>query len=191
AAGSSLPGRSRGGAWRTTRPPRWSSPLRGSSEAPRRWERTLRSRPIPQPHEQGVEDSGGRPPDRGANHLVGESPVDTIAPSVANGGFRQRELAERILEHLRDLRGVGPQHRTGLEHPDERHDQDAGYRGVDGLEGADDVHGLPGEPELLLRLPERRVQQPRIPGVLQPARERDLARMARKILGASGEDHGG
>jgi hypothetical protein len=94
---------------------------------------------------------------------------------------------ERRLEDVGHLVRIGQQREARPHEADHRHDQVAGA-GLIGRGQAHRLHEAGLEPDLLVRLPQRRLPG-RFARILPAARQRDLARVAAQGVGAAGEEH--
>src|SRR6266508_1828521 len=108
AEGIAPPRRSLGAASMRAPRRRWTWPRPGSTAASRRSARAVgpprRSRLLlPNDLDQAVQDEGGCPPDRVVLHVVGEPPVDVIAPGKLHFAFGVDQPDQRVLEDLGDL----------------------------------------------------------------------------------------
>ena len=79
---------------------------------------------------------------------------------------------------------------TPVQHAHERHDEDPAHDRVDRRQGPDQVGQARVEPDLLLGLAQRRLDE-RLARILEPPGERDLAGVPRKLGRPLGEDQRG
>ena len=134
--------------------------------------------PAPVLSEQVGQDARGGAPDHVAADLVDVGLERHPAPHEALERVAGDEVVERELEHLGDLGLLRDPLEAVLDQPDERIDRVVGDERADGRERADHVDRVRRQPDLLVRLAQRGLQQ-RLAVVAAPARERDLARVAR------------
>jgi len=92
------------------------------------------------------------------------------------------------LEHGLDLAGRRRPLKSGLDQAHERMDRVVGGDRRSGLQRPDQLDARARQADLLLRLAQRGQAQVGLVVVLTPARERDLARVAAKVVMALGED---
>jgi hypothetical protein len=109
------------------------------------------------------------------------------APDQALERVPGGEVVERELEHGVDLGLVRDPLEARLDQPDERVDRVVGDERPDRGERADDVDALRRQPDLLVRLAQRGLDQA-LARVAAPAGEGDLPGVAAQVGAALGQD---
>jgi hypothetical protein len=125
-----------------------------------------------------------------ANHVGGGANRHAAADQATHREAAAK-LVEREREHGLDLGRVRLEPEVPADHADERVDLVVGDEGADRRQRPDDIDLARRQPDLLVGLAKRRLDQ-RLAGMVAPtARERDLAGVTAEVVAALGEHEAG